>query len=136
MAASVGDTVMPTNVRIVQAGEFISATPSGVLDLAASQQLLADIAMAARRRTDAHVLLDTRKAMAVLDTGDLWTLAQNAATHAPPTSARTAVLCPAERFDHARFFAMCAERHSLNIRAFVDYEHAIEWLIGTDGRAT
>lgn len=122
---------MPTNVRIVQAGEFIRATPSGVLDLVASQQLLADIAAASKRLSDAHVLLDTRNAMTVLDTADLWTLAENAATHAAAPRVRTAVLCPAERFDHARFFAMCAERHSLNIRAFVDYEHAIDWLVGT-----
>ena len=45
---------------------------------------------------------------------------------------RTAVLCPAERFDHARFFSMCAERHGLDIRAFLDYEHAMEWLVASD----
>ena len=75
-------------------------------------------------------------AMAILNTSDLWTLAAKAASEAAKSRRRTAVLCPAERFDHARFFAMCAERHSLNIRAFVDYEHAIEWLIGTDAYAT
>ena len=127
---------MPTNVRIVQAGEFIKATPSGVLDLVASEQLLAEVAKASRRVPDAHVLLDTRNAMAILNTSDLWTLAAKAASEAAKSRRRTAVLCPAERFDHARFFAMCAERHSLNIRAFVDYEHAIEWLIGTDAYAT
>jgi hypothetical protein len=122
---------MPTNVRIVHAGEFIRATPSGVLDLVASEQLLADLTRTSKRLPDAHVLLDTRNAMTTLNTSDLWTLAEKAANDVERTRRRTAVLCPAERFDHARFFAMCAERHSLNIRAFVDYEHAIEWLIGT-----
>jgi hypothetical protein len=39
------------------------------------------------------------------------------------------VLCPLERFDHSRFFALCAENRGFDVRAFVSYEDAMEWLI-------
>ena len=78
------------------------------------------------------MLLDTRRAMALLTTSDLWTLAEQVASTAENRMRRTAVLCSAERFDHARFFVMCAERHSLSMRAFVDYEHAMDWLLHGD----
>ena len=42
---------------------------------------------------------------------------------------RTAILCPIERFDHARFFALCAEHRGFNIQAFTSYEEAMEWLL-------
>ena len=43
---------------------------------------------------------------------------------------RTAILCPIERFDHARFFALCGENHGFNIHVLTWYEEAMEWLIG------
>jgi len=39
------------------------------------------------------------------------------------------VLCPLEKFDHSRFFALCAENRGFSIRAFTSYEEAMEWLI-------
>jgi len=43
------------------------------------------------------------------------------------------VLCPLEKFDRARFFAMCAENRGFNMRAFADYEQAMEWLMADAG---
>ena len=123
---------MPTNVKIIDAREFVRATPGGLLDYEASEKLLLEIAEASRDVEDLDVLLDTRNAMAVLSTMDLWALAQKAAMHGAKTLCKTAVLCPAERFDHAQFFGMCGQQHGLNIRAFIDYEHAMEWLISGD----
>ena len=120
---------MPTNVTVIRAGDFVRAKPGGVLDLAASVQLLADVVAASRAVDDMAVLLDTRNALAVLSTTDLWSLAEKAAASPARRFRRTAVLCPAERFDHARFFAMCGERHNFDVRAFTDYERAMEWLI-------
>lgn len=33
-----------------------------------------------------------------------------------------------ERFDQARFFALCAENQGFNVQAFTSYEEAMEWL--------
>jgi hypothetical protein len=123
---------MPTNVEVIEACEFIRATPAGILDLEASRKLLSEMAQASTGLSDLHVLLDTRRAMTLLTTSDLWTLAQQVASAAQNRVRRTAVVCSDERFDHARFFVMCAEQHSLNMRAFVDYERAMDWLLHGD----
>ena len=125
---------MPTNVRIIRAQDFIRANPQGVLDLTASEKLLADIVHAAASIEDYQVLLDTRQAVTVLSTSDLYYLAQKVFEHAGAFSRRTAVLCPVERFDHARFFAMCTKSHNLNVRPFTSYEEAMEWLIAGEAR--
>lgn len=41
---------------------------------------------------------------------------------------RTAILCANERFDHAAFFALCAESKAVEMHAFTSYEEAIAWL--------
>ena len=123
---------MPTNVKIIHARDFIRATPGGVLDLQTSERLLLDIAEASSQLPGVDLLLDTRNSMTLLSTSDLWELAQKVSSAGAKSLRRTAVLCPAERFDHARFFSMCAERHGFEIRAFLDYEHAMEWLVESD----
>ena len=120
---------MPTNVRVIRAQEFIRAAPGGVLDVEASELLLADIVRTAGSLDDYQVLLDTRNAIAALKTSDLYYLAQRVAEHAGLFSRRTAVLCPMERFDHARFFSLCTRTHRLDIRPFTTYEQAMEWLM-------
>ena len=123
---------MPTNVKIIQARDFISARPGGVLDLHASETLLDSIVTSSTSLEQFQVLLDTRRTLTSLSTTDLWYLSQKL-THADVAGMhKTAVLCPHERFDHAQFFAMCAEHRGLNIRAFLAYEDAMEWLIHDD----
>jgi hypothetical protein len=50
--------------------------------------------------------------------------------HAHAFSGKTAVLCPMERFDRARFFALLADSRGFDIEAFTSYEEAITWLSG------
>jgi hypothetical protein len=38
------------------------------------------------------------------------------------------VLCPAARFDRARFFSLLADSKGFDVEAFTSYEEAIEWL--------
>ena len=56
------------------------------------------------------------------------------AVDAPPDGPtflrKTAVLCPRERFDNARFFSLLAASHGFRgVRAFLAYEDAMEWLL-------
>jgi hypothetical protein len=126
---------MPTNVKIIHAQDFLRATPGGVLDRAASEQLLSAITRASTALHDFQVLLDTRRALVVLDSADLWILARKVTEQYGPSMRKTAVLCPHERFNYARFFALCMANEGLKVRAFVAYEEAMEWLIADD-RAT
>ena len=98
----------PANVKVIHAHEFVRARPGGVLDLETSEALLLQIARAADGLDRVEVLIDTRRADGQLGAADLWFLADRLANrHA--FSGKTAVLCPIERFDRARFFALLAD---------------------------
>jgi hypothetical protein len=120
---------MPTKVKVIHAHDFVRARAEGVLDTAESERLLLEIASAGAQLDDFDVILDTRKAQSELGVGELWHLAAKVARHPVIFRHKIAVLCPAERFDHGKFFALCAENRGLNVRAFDSYEAAMEWLI-------
>jgi hypothetical protein len=121
---------MSSIIRIIRAHDFVMATPKGRLDLDKFKQLLTEITTAASSLVDYEILVDTRKAQAVMSIADLFFLACELCKR--PSGAfyrKTAVLCPLERFDHAGFFALCAENRGFQVKAFTSFEEAIEWLI-------
>ena len=120
---------MPTNVKIIHASDFIRARPEGPAQLEDAEQMLKDIAVAGAGLDSYEVLVDTRRVTGSLSATDLWTLAQQLVRFRTTFAHRTAILCPLEKFDHSRFFALCAENRGFNIQAFTSYEEAIEWLI-------
>ena len=123
---------MPTSVRVIRPRDFVRATAGGVLDLEAAEKMLADIAAAAAKETDLELLIDTRRAHGMLGAADLWFLADRLVKYRGTFERKTAVLCPTEKFDRARFFALCAENKGFNVQAFTSYEDAMEWLMGQD----
>ncbi len=78
-------------------------------------------------------MLDVRLTESEMSPADLWFLAQKLAEFRSVFTRKTAVLCPLERFDRARFFALCAENRGLNVRAFTSYESAMEWILFNEG---
>jgi hypothetical protein len=123
---------MPTSVRVIRPRDFVRARAGGVLDLEAAEKLLAEIAAAVAGQDDLELLIDTRRAHGMLGAADLWYLADRLVKYRGTFAHRTAVLCPTEKFDRARFFALCAENKGFNIEAFTSYEEAMEWLIGPE----
>ncbi len=120
---------MPTNVKVIHARDFIRARPEGEAYLEKAEQLLKDIAQAGAGIEDFEVLVDTRRVTGSLLATDLWTLAEKLVKLRRSFAHKTAILCPLEKFDKSRFFALCAENRGFNIQAFTAYEEAMEWLI-------
>ena len=120
----------PANVKVIHAHEFVRARPGGVLDLGTSEALLLQIAKAADGLDQVEVLIDTRRADGQLGAADLWFLAERLAKHRHAFSGKTAVLCPIERFDRARFFSLLADSKGFDVEAFTSYEEAMAWLSG------
>jgi len=120
---------VPTNIKVIQATDFIQATPEGHAYIEKAEQLLKDIADAGAGLEGFHVLVDTRRVTGALTATELWHLADKLAHYRRTFGNKTAILCPVERFDHSRFFALCAENQGFNVQAFTDYEHAMEWLL-------
>ena len=123
---------MPTNVKVIQATEFIRATPEGTAYIEKAEQLLKQIADAGAGLEGFHVLVDTRRVTGRLTAVELWHLADQLAHYRRTFGNKTAILCPVERFDHSRFFALCAENKGFNVQAFTSYEDALEWLLAED----
>jgi hypothetical protein len=119
---------MPATIRIIHATDFIKATAEGELDLAESKRLLVEIA-SATGLMDFEVILDTRKAHSSLTAADLWHFADALGSVREDLPRKTAVLCPRTDFDHAAFFALCAQCRGFKVRAFTSYEDAMDWLM-------
>jgi hypothetical protein len=126
---------VPANVKVIQAHEFVRARPGGVLNLEASERLLLDIAKTAEGLDPIEILIDTREAEGQLGAADLWFLADRLGRHRHAFSGKTAVLCPLDRFDRARFFALLAASKGFDVEAFTSYEKAMEWLSGNRERS-
>ena len=121
---------MSAKIELIEARDFVRAAPGGKVDLEAGKRLLTQIMEATVHLEEFEILIDVRRVEgAPLPAHELWLLAQHLLTYRERLQRRTAVLCPIERFDHARFFALCAEHGGLNVAAFSSYEDAINWLI-------
>jgi hypothetical protein len=122
------------SVRIIHPSDFVRATPDGQVDFAAAERLLSDIAQEAHDIEDFNVLIDLRTVSgALLTASELWHLAESFARHPHIGRRRTAILSPSDRFDNARFFALCAavRGEDVNVQPFRSYEDAMDWLLGT-----
>ena len=120
---------MPSNIKVIQASDFIRASPEGKASIEKAEQLLKSIADAGAGLEGFHVLVDTRRVSEGLTATELWYLADKLAHYRRTFGNKTAILCPVERFDHSRFFALCAENKGFNVPAFTSYEDAMEWLL-------
>jgi len=119
---------MARHIRIINARDFVSAKPDGLLNLEESEQLLREVASISDPLEEFDILVDTREAASTLSATDLWYLADRLVRYPRTFSGRTAILCPTERFDHASFFALCAENKGVEMQAFTSYEEAMTWL--------
>jgi hypothetical protein len=121
---------VPANVKLIHSRDFLRARPDGEAELETAERLIDEIAGAGAGLEEFDVLVDTRHVSGRLSATDLWRLAERLVRYRSAFTRRTAILCPIERFDHARFFALCAENQGFNVQAFTSYEQAMEWLLG------
>jgi hypothetical protein len=121
---------MARDVKVIYPRDFVSARADGCLDLEESEHLLREVARVSDLLREFDILVDTREAASSLSATDLWFLADKLTKYPKTFGGRTAILCPAERCDHAAFFALCAENKGVDMQAFISYEEAMAWLQG------
>jgi hypothetical protein len=122
---------MPTHIKIIHSHEFIKATAQGVLDFAKTRKLLLEVVsvIAASPLEDYEIILDTRKTQSYMSVVNIYDLVSELRKHHKSFSGKIAVLCPADRFNFAEFFATCAVNRGFKVQAFVSFSDAMEWLI-------
>ena len=116
-------------LQIIKAGDFIKSTPSGDLDMNASEQGLKEIASTGTDLRDYNILIDLREVKSRLSSPDIYVLASRLAKYGETFRRKTAVLARGdEDFDQARFFENIARKQGFNVKAFTVFEDAIIWL--------
>lgn len=119
---------MTAKIRIIHAQDFIKATPEGNLNFEESKRILMEIASIVVPQDDYDLIIDTRKAHSVMSPTDMLLLVQEICALGEEFRRKTAVICPRERFDHAKFLELCSSYRGYEIHAFMVYEDAIDWL--------
>ncbi|MDB5290091.1 MAG: hypothetical protein JWL69_1332, partial [Phycisphaerales bacterium] len=129
---------MPYNLHIIRTGDFIQMDDKGGFDVEGSKKALAKLARSCVESGTMNALLDVRDAKSDLDFNDVYKVAEAFKEMGFRKSHRLAVLyrskagARVEFFSkpgaRAEFFAQCAADKGWNVRAFDDYEQAIDWL--------
>jgi len=123
---------MPLELQIIRASEFIRLGARGHLDLAASCEILRQLAIACRRRTINQALLDLRDvrpgATPMLTRNDLLSLVNTFRDVGFSNQLRLAVLDSADPHRRARLFAFMTTLRGWSVKASDNFEEALLWL--------
>lgn len=122
---------MPYNLHIIHAGDFIRLNGKGGLDLEATESVLSGLAKACVDRGVTCALIDVRHMKSHLSLADLYRLARAFNEMGFRKEHHLALLQPYMGGAQAEFFAMCSADRGWNVRAFEEYEEAIEWFSST-----
>jgi hypothetical protein len=124
---------MSTNIRVIHHLDFLRVRADGRADMDMAKSLLARVAATAASLEKYEVLIDIRDTVGQLTPDEVCELAASLDQFRGTFLRKTAVLCPRERFDNAKLFSLLAGSHGFrNIRAFLNYEDAMEWLLGSE----
>jgi len=122
---------MDLNFRIIQAKDFLIASPTGKFDLENAKQSLLKLALENATPRQYDVLIDIRGAAfdALLFT-DVAELAQVMIGNRDSFRAKLAILTSLGcQFDKVKFLELYAGNRGFQVGAFVDFEEALYWLV-------
>jgi len=120
---------LPLDLKVIRIREFLRTNPEGEFDLAKSKEVLAGIAKAASQAGDVDVLIDIRGFHSQMSVVDIYELASELGDYRTAFKNKVAILdLLDEKFDQAEFFETCARNWGFQVRVFVDFEAAIDWL--------
>ena len=123
---------MPFNLQIVKTSDFVKLNAQGQLDVQQSHDVLAGLAKVCIDRGIDCALLDVRDMKSALKLNDLHALAKAFQEMGFREHHRLAVLHRYNAGERAEMFAMFATDRGWNVRAFEEYEEAIEWFRATE----
>jgi len=131
---------MPLDLEIIRASEFIRVGPQGRLDLAASREILGELAQACHKRGLDRALLDLRELRPgptpMLSRDDLASLVAAFCAAGFSKSHRLAILYSTDPHHRARLFAFLTTLHGGQVKASNDFEDALYWLFEREGEAS
>ena len=126
---------MKTQIQTFEFKHLIVMAAHGTVDLPASKAALKSLVADPGFDANPEVLIDLRDTACDISVTDVFELVKQMALSMPALSNnhRIAVLVKRHTpgnlvFNYAQFLELCAGNRGLNIRAYGDYDHAIDWL--------
>ena len=127
---------MPTDLEIIRASEFIRLGAKGKFDFASSKAALAQLAQACRKRGLDRALLDLREVPVpekpLFSPRELAALVGTFREAGFSEQHRLAVLYRSDPHHGARMFAFISTLRGWKVRAFGEFEAALNWLSQED----
>jgi len=123
---------MDVNTRIIQAKEFLIASPEGKFDFENARKLLLKLARENAEAGQFDILLDIRgAAFDSLLFSDITGLVQMMIDNRDSFRSKLAILTSlgCEQFDKVKFLVLYAASRGFHVGAFVEYEEALYWLV-------
>ena len=128
---------MPVNLHVIRASEFICLGANEYLDFEASKKTLQGLAEACRRRGLDCALMDLRTLPAIsrphFTKPELAALVMSFRDAGFTREQRLAVLYQHDEYGGIRDFAFIGRLRGMQVRAFQDFEAAVQWL--SEGQA-
>jgi hypothetical protein len=128
--------VMPIELQIIRAREFVRLGAHGRFNLKASIVALAKLAAACRKRGINQALMDVRDlhpgVKPVFSPNDLAVLVSTFLKIGFTRQQRLAVLYRVDPHHRARIFAFFAKMRGWRVQAFDGFEEAVTWLFSAD----
>ena len=123
-------------LHVIRFREFVRLDAHGHLDMAESHAVLSRLAQTCRKRGVERSLLDGRDIQTELTPDEIATLVRDLAEMGFTRNQRLALLHKGDPHRRAALFALIAKLRGWKIRAFGDFEEAVDWLSsGPDSRA-
>ena len=119
---------MATIIAVIRAHDFIKLTPEKTINYQESVKLYEELSAVQNIQEDYQVIIDTRLIHTIMSTVDLFNLAQGLLQHGLAIKRRTALICTQDQYEGAKLFETLSQNQGFDLRSFVSYEHAIQWL--------
>jgi hypothetical protein len=121
---------MDLNLRLIQAKDFLIASPTGEFDLENAKRMLVELACENATPGQYDVLIDIRDTSEGLSLPHITELVQMMIDCRDSFRSKLAILTtPGRRFDKAKFLEQYAGNSGFQVGAFVDFEEALLWLM-------
>lgn len=121
---------MLLQMKLIPGKDILRLQESGNLDFNHAQKMIKEICSLENLPKEYVILLDARNAHARLSSTEIWYIAAELDKHRRAFQRWNAILVSPDEFDAAEFFETCALNRGLMVRAFTDFERAINWLLG------
>ena len=115
-------------LHIIRFREFVRLDAHGQLDMAESHTVLSRLAELCRRRGIEQALLDGRDIQTALTPDEIAALVRDLAEMGFTRNQRLALLHKGDPNRRAALFALIAKLRGWKIRAFGNFEEAVDWL--------